>query len=252
MRFTKFYSIVERDLEILNPISHEKLMLLADYCGERDGNRVLDVGSGKGYLLREWAKRRSIEGTGLEINPTFVAQACEKASAEGVGDALTFVEGDAKSFVPDPEGHDVVSCLGAPFAIGTFEQAVVWMLNALKPSGVLAIVDQFLRAPLPEEVIERERIGHGDYRTLEENVEVLEEHGLVLDGIIVGSPEDWDRYASESWKAAHTWAAENPDNPNRAELMSKVDEDRKEYLCFRRHHIGWAILVTRRVVDQHA
>jgi len=56
MHFTKFFSIVEGELEILNPTSHEKLMLLADYCAISDGDRVLDVGSGKGYMLRQWAK----------------------------------------------------------------------------------------------------------------------------------------------------------------------------------------------------
>ncbi len=50
-------------------------MLLADYCGIRDGDHVLDVGSGKGYMLHQWARRFGIEGTGLEINPSFVAQA---------------------------------------------------------------------------------------------------------------------------------------------------------------------------------
>ena len=150
MHFTKFFSIVERDLEILNPTSHEKLMMLADYCGIRDGARVLDVGSGKGYMLRQWAKRWRIEGTGLEINPSFVAQARSRASAEGVGNAVSFVEGDAKDFVADHEGYDAIACIGAPFAIGSFEEAVVWMLGALKPSGVLAIGDVFLRAPLPE------------------------------------------------------------------------------------------------------
>ncbi len=41
MHFTKFFSVVERYLEILNPTSREKLMLLADYCGIRDGSRYL-------------------------------------------------------------------------------------------------------------------------------------------------------------------------------------------------------------------
>lgn len=246
MHFTKFFSVVERDLDILNPVSHEKLMLLADYCDVRDGSRVLDIGSGKGYLLREWVKRRSIEGTGLEINPSFVAEARGRASTEDVGDALTFVEGDAKGFVPDPGGYDTVTCLGAPFAIGAFDEAVAWMLGALKPSGVLAIGDQFLRVPPPEDVARREGLSPGDYRTLEESVGILEGHDLALDGVIAGSPEDWDRYASGSWRAAHAWANENTDDPDRAELLSRVAEDRKGYLRFGRHHIGWAILVARR------
>jgi SAM-dependent methyltransferase len=247
MHFTKFFSVVERDrdLEILNPTSREKLMLLDDYCAIRDGARVLDVGSGKGYMLREWSKRWRIEGTGLEINPSSVAQARSRASEEGVGGALTFVEGDAKDFFPDPEGYDTVACIGAPFAIGSFEEAVEWMLGALKPSGALAIGDVFLQAPLPEEVAEREGIGPGDYRTLEEIAAVLEERGLALDGMIAGSPDDWDRYASASWRAAHAWAAANPDDPDRSEILSLTDGCRKEHLRFTRRYLGWAMYVAR-------
>ncbi len=250
MHFTKFFSVVERDLEILNPTSHEKLMLLADYCGVRDGDRVLDVGSGKGYMLREWAKRWKIEGTGLEINPSFVAQARSRASADGVDKAVTFVEGDAKDFSADPEGYDAVACIGAPFAIGSFEEAVGWMLGALKPSGVLAIGDVFLQAPLAKEVAEREGVSAGDYHTLEEIADVFEAHGLALDGLIAASPDDWDRYASGSWRAAHAWAAANPDDPDRAEILRLIDGYRKEHLRFTRHHLGWAIFVARRAVTR--
>ena len=162
---------------------------------------------------------------------------------------MSFVEGDAKDFVADPEGYDTVACIGAPFAIGSFEEAVEWMLEALKPSGVLAIGDVFLQAPLAEEVAEREGVGAEDYRTLEESAAVLEAHGLVLDGMIAGSPEDWDRYASGGWRAAHAWAAANPDDPDRAEILDLTDGYRKEHLRFTRCHLGWAIFVTRRAVD---
>ena len=96
---------------------------------------------------------------------------------------LTFVEGDAKDFAPEPESYDVVACIGAPLAIGSLEEAVQWMLGALKPSSVLAIGDVFLHALLPEVVAEAwkntapEGVGTGDYRTLEERVAVLEGKG---------------------------------------------------------------------------
>ena len=42
-------------------------------------------------------------------------------------------------FAADPGGYDVVTCIGAPFAIGSFEEALMWMLERLKPGGVLAV-----------------------------------------------------------------------------------------------------------------
>ena len=250
MHFTKFFSVVERDLEILNPTSHEKLMLLAEYCSVRRGDRVLDVGSGKGYMLRRWAERFGIEGTGVEINPSFVAQARSRASAEGVGGAVTFVEVDARDFSADPEGYNVVSCIGAPFAIGSFEEAVQWMLAALKPSGVLAIGDVFLRAQLSEEAAERESVAVGDFRTLEQSAAVLEGHGLAIDGLIAASEDDWDRYASASWRGARSWAAANPEDPDRAEILGLTDGYRQRHLRFTRLHLGWAMFVARRAVEE--
>lgn len=253
----RLFSVVEVDLEILNPTSHEKLLLLADYCGVRDGNRVLDVGSGKGYMLREWAKRWEIQGTGLEINTYSVAQARVHASNEGVAERLTFIEGDAKDFAPEPEYYDVVACIGAPFAIGSFEEAVQWMLGALKPSGVLAIGDVFLHAPLPEEVAEAwknevpEGVGASDYQTLEERAAVLESEGLVLDGVIAASTDDWDRYVSASWHSAHAWAAANPNDPDRVGILRLVDVYRKEHLRFTRRYLGWAMFVARRGIALH-
>jgi hypothetical protein len=93
--------------------------------------------------------------------------------------------------VADPEDYDVVACIGAPFAIGSFEEAVRWVLGALKPSSVLAAGDVFLRVPLPEEAAEREGVAVGDFRTLEQSAAVLEGHGLAIDGLSLLSSGVW-------------------------------------------------------------
>src|SRR5690242_11254450 len=154
MRFTEYWAIVERDHEIQNPSSPEKLNLLADYCRLRDGLRLLDIGSGKGWLLCDWAARWAIDAIGLEINPWFVAAARERAAAANLGDRVTFVEGPALDFSPDPAGYDIVTCVGAAFALGSFDYAVAWMRRTLKPDGVLVIGEPFLNeTPPPEDLL---------------------------------------------------------------------------------------------------
>ena len=205
---------------------------------------MLDIGSGKGYLLRTWAERWRIEGTNLELNPTFVQEARTKAGAEGVAERVTFVEGPAVEFSPSPT-YDVVTCIGAPFAIGSFIEAVAWMKKALKPTGVLAIGDEVLLEPLPPDLMAREGIKVGEYRGFSETAAALADQGLNLTGLVAASPDDGDRYASGSWRQAHAFALEHENHPERAELLRLVDEGRASYLRWRRRYVGWAVFVAR-------
>src|SRR6185312_445743 len=43
-----------------------------DYCDVHDGLSVLDVGCGKAWVMRQWAERFAITGTGLETNRHFI------------------------------------------------------------------------------------------------------------------------------------------------------------------------------------
>lgn len=218
VHFLDFFAIVERDLDILNPISHEKLMQLGEICELKPGARVLDIGCGKGYRLRRWAERWKVEGTGLEPNPVFVREARRLADAEGVKHLFTVVEGRALKFRADAEPHDVVTCIGAPFAIGSFEEAVVWMKHTFKPGGVLAVGDTFSNTP----ALSAPQATDEGYTPLAEKVAALEAADLTLISMIGGSADDWGRYVSGSWRAAHSWAAANPEHPDRAELLRTV------------------------------
>lgn len=245
MHFTEFWAILERNHVLQNPSSPEKLSLLADYCGVRDGLRILDVGSGKGYLLRSWASLWEISGTGLEINPWFVAAAHEQALAKGVAERVRFLEGPALDFDPDPASYDIVLCIGASFALGGLEPALAWMRRAVKPEGVLAVGEPFLNEwPLPDAV----RAGWGEadeFRSLPAVAHAFALHELEIHGLIAATLDDWDRYETPKWRAARVWAEANPDHPDRAELLTAVAEARNNYLQWERRYLGWGIFVAR-------
>lgn len=246
MHSTEFWAIVERNHTLQNPSSPEKLMLLAQYCGVRDGMRILDIGCGKGWLLRTWSEHWSISGIGLDINPWFINEARAQAPVDPLGGRLTFIEGPALDFIPDQASFDIVLCIGASAALGSFDQAIPWMRYALRPGGVLALGEPFLQgSALTPEL----RAIWGETpvatRDLRGTVAAIEEAGLDLSGIITATPDDWDRYYSPQWQAALEWAENNPEHPERQELLSRISAAQDRYLRWERQHLGWGIFVAR-------
>jgi len=53
--------------------------------------------------------------------------------------------------------------------------------------------------------------------------------------------QDFDRYESLQWNAAQRWVEENPDDPDRDELVEIVARSRESYLRWGRDCLGWAL-----------
>lgn len=219
-----YFSVIERDHTIQNPLSVEGLDRVAGYLGVGDGQRVLDVGCGKAWMLVTWASRWSISGTGLDINPDFLAAAERHAAAAGVRDRLEFVSGDAHGFRAAPGAYDVVTCIGASFALGGFEPAVAWMAAAVRPGGTVAIGEV-----------------HTD--NLAELLDTFAQAGLEPTGLVPATLQDWDHYESQHWRAAWSWANAHPDHPDRDWLLREVRRNRDLYLRAERGRLHWSVIV---------
>jgi SAM-dependent methyltransferase len=241
----EFFATIERYHTIQNPTSEEKLDLATRYSGVRDGMRILDIGCGKGWLMRRLAKQFDIQITGLEINRTFAAEARRLIDAGNLTDRIQIVEGPALEFRPEPGSFDVVMCIGASFALSGFEPALDWMARAAKPGGAIALGEVFAMAqPYPPEVSLGSRAGT-DYpdRTLWATVEAMRTRGMRLRGIVEASIDDWHRYHSLHMQAAIDWTLENPGHPDAALLNDPVGMRRNLELDGR--YLGWAIFVAR-------
>lgn len=236
-----YWAIAERDIEIQNPITDRKLRLLDDYCDIRDGLRVLDIGCGKAWVMRQWVERFAISGTGLDINPRFIEAARRRSAERGHSDKLTFIEGAARDFSPEPASYDIVMCLGASFALGGFVQAVDWMAAAVKPGGILVIGDLTLkhRPAVPRHDL------HLPHDALD-TIGVIERHGAEVSALISASDADFERYVSHHRHAVIRWARENPDHPDRTGALAQSRTDWMFYLKTIRPHLGWTIFLARR------
>lgn len=233
----QYWAIADRDVEIQNPITDRKLRLLEDYCDVRDGLKVLDVGCGKAWLMRQWADRHTIEGTGIDINPRFLEVARRKPPAKG---KISFINGPASGLKVEPGSFDIAMCLGATFALGELPQAIDWLVTAVKPGGVVVIGDLTLRH---KPSIHRGDLLPSDTITL---MGVIERHGAEVSATISASEADFERYASHHRHATLTWAREHPDHPDHAEALAKSRQDWIHFQKTIRPYVGWTIFVARR------
>jgi SAM-dependent methyltransferase len=232
-----YWAIAEADIEIQNPVTDRKLRLLDDYCDIRDGLRVLDIGCGKAWIMRQWAERFSIEGTGLDTNPQFLSVARRKQPARG---SLRFFEGPAARFQAEPGSWDVVICLGAIEALGGFVAAVDWMIAAAKPGAALVTGDLTLK--------HRPAVYTHEHLPLDpvELAAVVQRHGAEVSALISASDADFERYASHHRHATLRWARENPDHPDHDDVLEKCNADWNYYLKTVRSMLGWTVFVARK------
>ena len=102
------------------------------------GDRVLDVACGTGNVALA-AARAGATVTGLDFAPNLLAQARERAAAEGL--AIRFDEGDAEALPYADGAFDVVaSAFGVMFAPRP-ERAAAEMLRVCRPGGRIALLN---------------------------------------------------------------------------------------------------------------
>ena len=116
------------------------LLALADL---RPGDRLLDVGTGPGYLARAAAPRVGVDGraVGIDASPEMIQQAKTKAGREGSN--AEFIVGSAGLLPFDDAVFDVVvSRLVIHHLPGDLKsQALAEMGRVLAPGGRLVIAD---------------------------------------------------------------------------------------------------------------
>lgn len=230
-----FYAIAERDHDIQNPTSAEKIRLMGEWLRLGPESRVLDVACGKCGPALVLASCFGCRITGVESAPEFVEAARERITAAGLGELIEVVESDGREFPLEPESWDAALCLGATFVWDDLDGTLAALVPAVRPGGQVVVGEPYWRRAAP---VGMDTLG---YVSLSETGAKVERHGLSLTGLISSSTDDWDRYESLHWRALEDWLAENEDE----EIRSAYEEHKRNYLV-RRDAFGWAMFLARK------
>ena len=239
-----YHAVVEREHELQNPTSPEKIRLLGERLRLGPESHVLDVASGRGGPAVVLAQAFGCRITCVEQAEEFDAVARRRVREAGLEDLIELVRTDAREFPLEPERYDAALCLGASFVWDDLAGTLAALVPAVRPGGFVAVGEPYWRTwPLPPTFDP----GPGEvFVTLPETVAGFEAAGLTPVTLIDSSLDDWDRYETLHWLAADRWLRENPDDPDRDEIRARVERDRERYLRWQRDLLVWAVVAGRK------
>ena len=241
----RHHEIAEANHRILNPFTEEKLRLLGEVTGVATGTRVLDLACGKGELLCRWAEWFGSGGVGVDLSPVFLGAAVARSAELGVADRLTFIQGDAGTYEPEPGGFDVAACIGATWIGGGLAGTISLLRPAIGRGGTILIGEPYWVEPPPDEAVEALGFSADEFVSLEGTLDRLEAADVELVEMVLADGDSWDRYEAAQWRTIVDWLDANPADPDHDAMRSFLDAGRRNHLRWGRRYLGWGVFVTR-------
>jgi SAM-dependent methyltransferase len=242
VNFFDLVNISERYIEIINPSTPEKILTVGSIMNLTNNSNIIDFGCGYGEVLAMWAETYGISGTGVELREHAYERAKQKMIDRQIEDRIEIVCCNAAEFEFTRSEYSHAICLGASFIWGGFRNTIQNMKLAVEKNGGLAIGEPYwLRDKVPQKYMAAEP----DVQFESELLEIAHDEGFDIEYVVRSSHDDWDQYEAGNWYALVRWIEENPDHPERQEVIDHLHSSQKLYFKYTREYLGWAIYILK-------
>jgi cyclopropane fatty-acyl-phospholipid synthase-like methyltransferase len=202
MNFLDLKDIAERYLEILNPISPEKILTIGRMAGMAPGKTLIDFGCGVAEPLILWAERFGVSGVGIDVRQQAIERAQAKIVRRELADRLQVVQGKGAEYGFEPGAYDYAACVGATFIWGGYKPALQALKQAVRPGGKLIVGEAYwLKDSVPPELAQSQTDIYSEGWLLKTTWEA----GLEVEYVVRASPDDWDAYEAGNWYGLLRW-----------------------------------------------
>jgi SAM-dependent methyltransferase len=238
----ELYNISEQFMELINPLSPEKIITIGKYLGLKEGSNVIDFGCGFGEVLVLWAESFGIKGIGIDIREHACERAKKKIKDRGLSDRFEIICGKGAEYSYEKGTFDVAACIGASFIWGGFRPTIRGMKDAIHSKGKLVIGEPYwIKEPVPVEYGKK-----NENESINSEIELLKiarEEGYDFKYMVRSSHDDWDCYEASNWYSLARWLEENPDHPEKKEVVQWLHEMQDEYIQYGREYCGFAVYI---------
>ena len=214
--------VAHAGIDLMNPIPPAKLDEVLDLLGLQPGARVIDLGCGKGELLRRLAARYEIRAVGVDRSPSLLEEARRRAPA-----GVTYIVADLTAFSSGAP-FDLAASLGA--SIDGFRATLGRLAGHLRAGGLALLGDGYWRREPDDAYLEAlgaARDEMADYAGL---FAAAAEVGLEPRYAVTASTDDFDRYEWRWGLNGERYAAANPDEPGVDEFLAWIRNGRRRYV----------------------
>ena len=209
-------------IDLMNPLPVEKLDEVLELLELPAAARVIDLGCGKGELLRRLAARYEIRGVGVDSSPALLDEARRRAPA-----GVTFIVADLTAFQTGAP-FDLAASLGA--SIGGYRATLERLAGHVRPGGLALLGEGYWRREPDDEYLEAlgaTRDEMPDYAGL---FAAASELGLQARYAVTASTDDFDRYEWRWSLNGERFAASRPEEPGVEEFLAFIRNGRRRYV----------------------
>ncbi|MCL4451334.1 MAG: class I SAM-dependent methyltransferase [Candidatus Thermoplasmatota archaeon] len=144
---------------------------------------ILDVGSGRGYILSNIVKALpEVNATGIDPSPFMVKLANKHASREGLGRRMKFMLGSSRD-IPGNEKFDVIITTLSFHHWKNRNESVSFLMKRLNAGGVLLIYEISDDGSINRKFVSSHLLGRSDFESISKEtgvpVTIAEDHGYI-------------------------------------------------------------------------
>jgi SAM-dependent methyltransferase len=225
-------AIAHDDMPFHNPLDESAVEALLAVLPLGPGDRVLDVGCGRGELLLRIAERSGaagvpIGGLGIDSAAEQIATAREQAAARLPGAALAFEVADARTVDVPPECFAVAACVGSTHALGGLDGTLARLAGVVRPGGYLVVGEGYWAQPPGPDYLDALGATAGELTDFRGLLDTGERHGLSPVHVARTSEQAWARYEWTYVFNGDRYAREHPDEEGIELLLARVEAVRR-------------------------